>query len=796
MGRQGRAGRWVAGILILGITAYSAGKLIGTGVLSWHITQREYHAMMAELLLVWLLLFGLFRFGRNTRSVWGGAVVLTAVITWCHVIFLPVVFGGCYMAYLILVGRWLTKSNFQTRSGVCQEFLLGSAMTIFVFCLLSLIKAGSIRNLRLWVLASLVLLLLREWREWRQKTAVPGGTERLQQKITVPGGTELLQQKEFPLKRGGAYDSQVAAMLASVLVLLLLQACRLNLAVDFDSLWYGVRSHVMLDSGSGIYENLGTLGVVYTYSKGWEVLTLPLAGLPSYSFSTAMNLWVAGLTLLALYETAALCLDWEKALWAPFLAASVPGIMNMSGTAKADMMTLFCQILMVQALLRYGREEKAGTAECLLPGLAAGMVSLAMKPTAVVFTTALAGVGVLWLFLKRFGSEPQRAARHTVFRGGDTLAGNDAHLSENDFRAYWLFPAIAFGSLAGIWGRTWYLVGVPVTSVFYQIFQKLGFEVKYPFYASGFPSAGGSMAFGEKLGFLLRRLYGVLLNPQGEDMAHVIIAWGGVLPLVFFLLFLCHRLTAGKEERKQKGGGELTFLALLLAALLFIDLVSLYSLSQIDGNYYMLTYAIVILAGCIWLDQSGSQWQRMGRRLLIPAWCYGMLLCGLTNWAWVLGNGGIRPVNKGYYPHIQAEREKRAMQGSAAIWDILAQDPKTRVIALGEHPGVLAFPCWVQSYVDVSGYWGNPEVVANAPNFLEYLWYADVDYLYMEKEYVDSSVRIYQIVRTLIQEGALHDVRDENGNLILSVCREGEGCSREEVEKNLQVFDTRYVQHP
>ena len=136
------------------------------------------------------------------------------------------------------------------------------------------------------------------------------------------------------------------------------------------------------------------------------------------------------------------------------------------------------------------------------------------------------------------------------------------------------------------------------------------------------------------------------------------------------------------------------------------------------------------------------------------------------------------------------------MQGSAAIWDILAQDPKTRVIALGEHPGVLSFPCWVQSYVDVSGYWGNPEVVANAPNFLEYLRYADVDYLYMEKEYVDSSVRIYQIVRTLIQEGTLCDVRDENGNLIISVCREGEDCSREEAEKNLQVFDTRYVQHP
>ena len=241
MGRHSRAGRWAAGILILGITAYSAGKLIGTGVLSWHITQREFHVMMAELLFLWLLLFGLLRFGRNAVSAWAGMTALMAVTAWCHEIFLPVVFSGCYVAYLILVGRWLT-GKLPRRPRVCQEFLLGSAMTIFVFCLLSLIKAGSIRNLRLWVLASLVLLLFREWRQWRQK-------------ITVQRGAERLRQKGFPLKRGGSYGSQAAAMLASVLVLLLLQACRLNLAVDFDSLWYGVRSHVMLDSGSGIYEN-------------------------------------------------------------------------------------------------------------------------------------------------------------------------------------------------------------------------------------------------------------------------------------------------------------------------------------------------------------------------------------------------------------------------------------------------------------------------------------------------------------------------------------------------------------
>ena len=64
----------------------------------------------------------------------------------------------------------------------------------------------------------------------------------------------------------------------------------------------------------------------------------------------------------------------------------------------------------------------------------------------------------------------------------------------------------------------------------------------------------------------------------------------------------------------------------------------------------------------------------------------------------------------------------------------------------------------------------------------------------MEQQYVDTSVRIYQIIRSLIQEGWLYDVRDENGNMIIRVShREPETAS---VEQNLNTFDVGYIQHP
>lgn len=780
MMRQEKAGMLAASGLAMAITGYSAWKLLGTGTLSWHVAQPEFHSMAAELIVVWLLLFLLFFYGKDSRVRLAGTAAAAAALAWLHMVFLPMAFAGLYVCYLTLIGGFVNRKVARLRQnvGICWDFTTGVAVTITVFCLLSLVGQGSILKLRLWVIGS-GLAAAGRWlsgvvmAEAEPEAAMPANMEERRN----------VQQNDRWNDRPGCRQLSVRAalMLSAIFMLLFLQMGRMNGAVDFDSIWYGVRSDVMLDSGRGIYENLGTLGVVYTYPKGWETLTLPLAGLPSYSFPIAFNICAAGLVLLAAYETACVRMKRDAALWIPFLMAAVPGIMNMSGTAKADIMTLFCQVLMVQAILRYEKERRAGW---LAMGLAAGGVSLTMKPTAVIFSTAIVGMGVVWILWNRYG---------------DRKHGKGQRVSSPLFCRELLLLLPAAAALAGIWGRTMKLVGVPVTSVFYQLFQKIGFQVKYPFYAAGFPSAGNEMSWMEKLRFFGGRLYGVLLNPQGDDMAHVIIAWGTVIPVVVLLLWmmakLCEAAHASTCSRRRAGFScRAGFLSFLLPAVAFINLVSLYSLYQIDGNYYILFYFLVILAGCMALERSGEWGWKAGRLALVPAWMFAVVLCCLTNWAWALGTGGLHPVNKGYYNHIEAEREKRTAQGSGAIWDILASDPKKRVIALGEHPGVLTFPCSVQSYVDVSGYWGNPEVVSTAPDFLQYLQYAKTDYLYMEKEYVDTSVRIYQIVRTLVEEGWLSDVRDENGNLILTVRRETP--EPDMAAQNLEVFDNRYLQHP
>jgi len=745
----------LAAILTIVITGYSYINLIVTGTLSWHISQPATRAMMTELFVIWLLLFLLFYYQHEPKRRMAGGAVLLAGFCWLHQMFLPVFLAGIYTGYLILTGRNAGRLLKLEKLGPAREFCLGSTVVIVIFCMLSLLQLGSIRHLRLWVFTTGML-------ETGYEAFRHSRTIRNRQNKAVADGQTL---------PGMNRTAVWAAVTAATVALLFMQAGRMNLAVDFDSIWYGVRSAVMLDSGNSIYENLGTLGVVYTYPKGWEVLTLPLSGLPSYSFPIAFNLWVAVMVLLAAGETAAVWMKKEHAPGVPFLMAAVPGIMNMSITAKADMLTLFYQILMIQAVLKFIKDRKAGH---LVFGLAAAGISLAMKPTALIFSSAVMGMSILWLLCDRLKPNAGQH-RRTCIRAEKHCFGT---------------VLIAAAALLGIWGRTMKLVGIPVTSVFHQIFQKLGFRIKYPFYAAPFPAAGSSMPVLGQLELYGKRLYGILLNPQGDDMAHVIIAWGTVFPLIFLVLLIFF-----PRKRKPRGSSRaLTYLALVLAGVLLVNLVSLYSLYQIDGNYYMLFYALLIISGGIWLDSKKTALKRAGAAILLIPWGLAVLVAGVTNWAWSLGFSPIQTVNTGYYNHIRQYQEEHARIGCQAIWEELAADPKNRVIALGEPPRVLTFPCHVQSYVDVSGYWGNPEVVSDAAHFLEYLHYAGTDYIYMEQQYVDTSVRIHQIIRSLIAKGWLFDVRDENGNLIMRVAHSQP--EHRAVEHNLEIFDLRYIQHP
>lgn len=758
---------------VLCVAAPFAALFTGDGTYSWQFGDPATKKMMAEIALLFVLLSGFLLLAGKPSVRWGGTAVICLIFCWAHVIFLPMAVSALYLGYVFLAGRFVRTALLGQKDmedGWMADFILGVSAVLCAFCLLSAFKIGSIAQLKLFSAVSGAALYL-----W---AALSGG---LRWAVCCLKGS--FQEDEF--QKGGFQGANRilwSLLTAFLIVMVLIQAGRMNNSLDFDTLWYGVRSEYVLNNGKGIYENPGMVGMAYVYAKGLETLALPLSDLASHSYLLFLNLWMAVAGLAGIYRLAGLFMNRMWALTAAALASCIPGIMNMAISAKPDVITWTLQICMVYYMACYIKKRKFAL---LAMSGGAYLLSLTMKSTALVFSTAIFGMSGLYLLGRRL-------------------------LSLKASWRQWLLMAAPLGALTGIWARTMMITGMPVTSVFTSIFEKLGFQMKYPFATSGLPQ---NYEEASNLAVLLRRLYHMLLMPTGKDMGHVVFAWGS--PLMLFLTGICaaaallmaadwkrKKTEKGKgDDREKKGKSDRSSLALYAHVVfwpfLAVNLVSLVMLYQIDGNYFMLLYTGIIIGGLnlmAALKQAGhSRFMRAVSWMLIPIMAFNVLMTAESNWAWSLGFSEIQWVNKGRVNHEALQHEKMVQTGNEQIWNILAEDQGTRVIAFGDHPGCLQFPCVVQSYKDITSPWGNVELVNTVEAFEEYMAYAQADYAYVEAGFIgeESWEWSYGLVRQMIGRGTLTDLVFEHGNVLAKV--DLDGASSEQAQENLRLFDEHYI---
>ena len=719
---------WIL-LIILSITVM-ASVLIGVGQV--YITGPEGVRLKAVQTL-WLFfetaaLFCVsFFIIRTAQTKWLRFLLLsfmTMGFLWIHQVFLPVLVSGAYLAAVIRCGSALRRLLDRHRRlpeyhGVtCMaDLTLGCGLLITVFCLMSLAGIGSIENTRLAVLVLLALSFF---------PAVSGSEARARARAGYGG----FWRERKPMTVG------VSLCLAFFFAMVFLQAGRMNICADYDSLHYGLRSEYILNDGGGIYEDLGSVNVVYTYSKGLEILLLPISGLPSYSFFLSAQLWMTVGLLLTAGKTAGLFVNRRHGLLCLALLASVPGIMNMSVTAKTDSATALFQLIMIYFLLLYIRRQK--TYWLVLAGNAFFM-TMVLKPTALVFSTIVGGTAFLCMvFMKRLRIQ----WKEPFFLG-------------------WI-PMLSMWAL--VWLRTWLLTGLPVTSVFYSIWNKLGFVVRYPFRFDDLPSNGGSLFSISGVKHFFKRLYGVLLAPVGEDMAHVWIAWGTPILLIFLVLFLVVLLARTRRFRKTE---EKPFYCLvwMFLACGAASLAALYLLWQVDGNYFILLYALFGILAAVAIGKLESRFlARSVVKLLIPAVLFNVTVTGVSNWKGALGLSPVKLVHKGYFDHWQQEKENMALKGNGKIWEILEADSETRVLVFGQQPEMLMFPCNTQSYTDVEGSGGNFYISASPEAMVSFMDHAGTDYVYLGSGFLRPGTEGWRNVTAMIQRGYVTDVFYENGN--------------------------------
>ena len=434
---------------VLSIALPAVTLFTGDGFLAPYIRTPEAAKMLAEIAVLLLLSGGIFFLIKNKGRQAAAAALLGAAFCWLHVVFLPMVLSALYLGFLVLAGRFLREKVFgiEDHSGYPADFLLGSSAVILLFCLLSAAGAGRIPVMQfICAAAGLVLYACygaKLYRERRRKEKAADSAGRGSDRKTGSFGRFF-----YP----GCYTLIFTAFL--------IQAGRMNIALDFDTLWYGVRSEYILAGGAGIYENPGLVGMVYVYSKGLEVLTLPLSDLASHSYLLFFTLWLAVMGLMMVYRIARLFMGREYSVLAAALCASLPAIMNMGISAKPDIITWLLQLIMIEYFFRYlistgagedrnGKGSGRGNVTLLILSAGAYLLSLTMKPTSLIFSTAVFGMMGIYLI----------GWRRLSFRAS---------------LRHWASIILPGAALAGIWARTMMITGMPVTSVFTSIFAKWG----------------------------------------------------------------------------------------------------------------------------------------------------------------------------------------------------------------------------------------------------------------------------------------------------------------------------------
>ena len=560
-----------------------------------------------------------------------------------------------------------------------------------------------------------------------------------------------------------------------ILPFLYIQISRSNIALDYDSLRYGLRSAYILFSHQdivqaglfsmikGFFSSHGLLNAVYSYPKGLELLTAPLSFLPSYGFLLAFQIWIYLALGFALFLLARK-INPKSGMGVFLLFYFFSSIGNMAVTVKTDNITLLLQVL---SLYFYAKGERKNSLSMLI-------LSYSFKPTAVVFST-LIFIGLFFdsllkktikVFIyeeNRFkrGSKQEVIEEESVEKGSGRFCILGTR--KEGSTALILF-AILFTGLITL--RTFLITGLPFSTTFTGIFKAMGFSVKWPFNLDAHVDYSGKKAGLELVASFLRRVFSFLFYPVGEDMAHVSIAWSGPLfPLILFPAFrnaFCGIISRGSnadpsKERKSSSNEERKFSYLWTVFFLisFFSLLSFSMLWQIDGNYYILweCLALLLAASSLWSEGETFLWKpnllcsekriSLWRSNLIKGifslvYLVSVLITLVTSWAGAVGFTPIDFMNKGYYDHFAVEMEKQAERGSLPLFLKMAENPNNHVLAVSETPDCYRIPCVLESITDVEGSGGSPGLYDDPLYFAWFLKWSETDYIYMEKSFLEE----------------------------------------------------------
>lgn len=668
-------------------------------VYSWHLVQPETVEGGLVLLILLMCYFLINRVVRTKYSFY--LVILFTSIYIINInLFVPLIFVIFYFEIIISIGRFINrKVKIQTDEEsfifYLKNFLIGFTMWSLVNLLLSLIGLGTINIIRV---VTIVLFIIS-----------------ISKGIKKPFIWFFIEKLKLSSKK----EKDLLSILG-VLILALLS--KSNRAIDYDSIWYGLRPEYVLVGDNSFFDNLGLVQFVHFYPKLFEFFTLPLSDLRDNSFIYTINIIFFVLSLFIIYL---LIESFRKnsfySLLGTLMIATIPAFANISATAKPDIFSIFFTLFGIYLLWIF---IKTGDKKELVFGFASLLLTFGGKSTSFLYTPFIViGFFVMIVYLSK---------KHYWQLN---LLGN----FRKGCSSYWLLLGSITVLLLTIY-RTYKLTGYPVYPAGIGLWNKLGFEPKYPI-TSEHNVDGLSINF--SIQGLLERWYKLLLDPK--DFPHIIMLWTG--NSVAFLLIIILLLILFNQFKINKFYTSSLFIFCSPVILIGIFFAS-FMLNGGDGNYFLIPIILAfvcfytLLINNIKID-SIRIWVLRGLLLFLPI---QILTSFVSHSSWSWGTQEYSTNLKIY--QIESNENFFEINGLKEIAKYIEDIPsKTRAIGFGQEQILNRLPTRYENITGIaSPHLGNSNIISSEYNFRRYLEWSKVDFIILPKEKIDGFEYVKNVI--------------------------------------------------
>ncbi|MBW7475060.1 hypothetical protein K0T92_09905 [Paenibacillus oenotherae] len=704
------------------------------GTYRWHSVQPETVEGGLELLVVFLIFCALLLTKLNRYA----AIIIFVAVAGLYLqrnqVLLPALTALAYIEGIIIIGSKLkclfkaknTEDPARSLEYYLNSFLVGITLWSTLALILSFLGLGSFNTLRVLTV------------------------------VLVVGAIFPLRSYKLPLSvyllgKSAQISKSAQVGFSFVSVMLLMQFAKTNRALDYDSIWYGLRPEKVLVGAHSFFDQLGLVMIVHYYPKLFEFFSIPLSDLGEYSFNSSLNVILFGLLLILVFVFLRRVSSHARINTALIaILASTPAIANMASTAKMDLFTAFFIIMGTYYLWKWF-EEKDNAFICY--SLAGFCLSLGGKISSFMYVPLIVfGFFVYFLYVNRKNRRNAQSGSHPV--------NIPVNKKWNSISIVVLSMAV-FVILSIVY-RTYKLTGYPLYPILGSLWSKLGFQIKYPLMGSS-----DDFVLNEKKE-LLTHWMKIIFDPTGYT--HYIMVWPGNYSLLLLVAVFVIVLFQLKKREKMR-----SLVLFLVFSPVFIS--TLYYITTFpqggDGNYYIVAIIFCVLASAFVINKGKSNLQKailLSLLMFLPVQSFVTLISHFS-WSWGTSAFAMNFTQSNF----ESETTKATTLRNEGLENIELYLKESKdienCIGVVDKDGteivLNQLACRFEDYGHVASRFGNPELLNSKEAVLKYLQFAQTRYAIISKNAVQPNDSAFMsVVDELAANNITTRVEDSNYYLL------------------------------